>query len=135
MLAIPHFLFKCESNNIETASFYQFGLSNGPGLLNLRCLPGWQWLYHLISRFSTAGNPACAWPDLFYLLSMENTFTLYIDALNEQWEMPDSLAIKWQQYEAENPVDAHNADKVHLDWFGSLSPGDQKNISRHTPHP
>jgi len=66
---------------------------------------------------------------------MENTFTLYIDALNEQWEMPDSLAIKWQQYEAENPVGAHNTDKVHLDWFKTLSPEEQQKISRHTPQP
>lgn len=49
--------------------------------------------------------------------------------------MPDSLAIKWQQYEAENPVGAHNADKVHLDWFKTLSSGEQQKISRHTPQP
>jgi hypothetical protein len=66
---------------------------------------------------------------------MENTFTIYIDALNEQWEMPDSLALKWQQYEAENPVGPHNADQVHLDWFGTLSTEEQQTISRHTPQP
>jgi hypothetical protein len=64
---------------------------------------------------------------------MESTLTIYIDKLNEQWEMPDSLALKWQQYEAENPVGTDNADSVHLDWFNTLSPEDQKKINRHTP--
>ncbi|HEY0041595.1 MAG TPA: hypothetical protein VGB71_13065 [Flavisolibacter sp.] len=66
---------------------------------------------------------------------MENTFTIYVDALNEQWEMPDNLALKWNQYETENPVGAHNADKVHLDWFNTLSTEDQQQITRHTPQP
>jgi hypothetical protein len=64
---------------------------------------------------------------------MENNLTIYIDKLNEQWEMPDTLAIKWQQYEAENPVGPNNADSVHLAWYNTLSPEDQQKINRHTP--
>jgi hypothetical protein len=74
-------------------------------------------------------------PIFLRYLFMENTFTIYVDALNEQWEMTDDLALKWQQYETENPVGAHNADQVHLNWFNTLSPEDQEKIARHTPQP
>ena len=63
---------------------------------------------------------------------MENTLSLFVESLNEHWEMPDSLVIKWNQYEAEHPIDGvnHNADGIHRDWFNSLTPEEQSVITR-----
>jgi hypothetical protein len=61
---------------------------------------------------------------------MENTLTIYVASLHEHWDMPDRLALKWQEYESEHPVGAHNADDVHKGWFKSLTPEEQAQITR-----
>ena len=78
---------------------------------------------------------AKGWPDLFYTGLMENTLTIYVEALNEQWELPDNLAIKWTEYEKENPLagDNSNADQLHQDWFNTLTPEEQQQINRSIP--
>lgn len=66
---------------------------------------------------------------------MEKTLTLYVASLNQQWELPDSLALKWTEYEKAHPVagDNHNADQRHTDWLATLSPQEQGQIARTTP--
>lgn len=66
---------------------------------------------------------------------MENTFTVFVDALNEQWEMPDDLALSWTEYEKEHPLapDNANADSLHQQWFNGLSPEQQAKINRKKP--
>ena len=63
---------------------------------------------------------------------MENTLTIFVETLNEHWDMPDDLALKWTEYEKEHPIDPanHNADSVHKAWFETLTPGDKEKISR-----
>lgn len=63
---------------------------------------------------------------------MENNLSLYIESLQEHWDMPDNLALKWTEYEKENPIDGgnHNADKIHKAWFDALTPEEQKQITR-----
>ncbi len=64
---------------------------------------------------------------------MENTLSVYVESLNETWEMPDDMALKLTEYEKENPLDATNADTVHQEWFATLSPEEQSKIQRHKP--
>ncbi|MDQ6609661.1 MAG: hypothetical protein M3Y85_07555 [Bacteroidota bacterium] len=66
---------------------------------------------------------------------MENTLTIYVESLNEQWELPDILALKWNEYEKENPLegDNSNADELHQQWFNTLSPEEQAEVKRSTP--
>lgn len=66
---------------------------------------------------------------------MENTLTIYVESLNEQWELPDKLAIKWNEYEKEFPLagDNSNADDLHQNWFKTLSPAEQNLVVRKTP--
>ena len=66
---------------------------------------------------------------------MEKTLAIYVESLNEQWELPDNLAIKWNEYEKEHPLDGDNsnADQLHQDWFNTLSPEEQKQVKRTTP--
>lgn len=64
---------------------------------------------------------------------MENTLSIYVEALHETWEMPDDLALKWNEYEKENPVGATNADQVHMNWFDTLSEADKARIAKHKP--
>ena len=66
---------------------------------------------------------------------MEKTLTIYIESLNEQWELPDSLALKWNEYETEHPVEGNNsnADQLHQGWFNTLTPEEQKQILKSTP--
>lgn len=68
-----------------------------------------------------------------YLARMENTLSVYVEALNETWEMPDALALSLNEYEKENPVGAHNADTVHRQWFATLTAEEQAKIQRSKP--
>ena len=63
---------------------------------------------------------------------MENTLSIYVEALHEHWDMPDTLAIKWNQYESEHPVDdaGNNADQLHQAWFETLTHEEQQQITR-----
>lgn len=63
---------------------------------------------------------------------MENTLTIFVAHLNEHWDMPDALALKWEEYEKEHPLDpaGHNADSLHQAWFDTLNEGDKARISR-----
>jgi hypothetical protein len=63
---------------------------------------------------------------------MENTLSIYVESFNEHWDMPDSLALKWNQYETDHPIDGanHNANQIQLAWFNTLAPGEQKQIFR-----
>lgn len=64
---------------------------------------------------------------------MENTLTVFVAALQEQWEMPDALALKWEQYETENPLapNGADADERHMGWFNTLTAEEQAQINRH----
>lgn len=64
---------------------------------------------------------------------MENTFCLYVESLNEQWEMPDNLALSWEDYQKEHPPRALNADRLRQDWFATLTPAGQAQVSRTQP--
>lgn len=66
---------------------------------------------------------------------MEKTLTIYVESLNEQWELPDNLALKWNEYEKENPVagDNSNADQLHQNWFNTLSDEEKSQVTRSTP--
>lgn len=66
---------------------------------------------------------------------MEKTLTIYVESLNEQWELPDNLALKWNEYETEHPVagDNSNVDQLHQDWFNTLSAEEQGQVKRVTP--
>lgn len=63
---------------------------------------------------------------------MENTLSIYVESLHEHWDMPDNLALKWNEYEAEHPVagDNHDADSIHTAWFNTLTPHEQAQITR-----
>jgi hypothetical protein len=76
--------------------------------------------------------PAFHWPNLFTPFLMENTLSIYVESLNEYWDMPDNLALKWSQYETDHPIDGanHNADQIHLAWFNTLTPEEQQRITR-----
>lgn len=72
------------------------------------------------------------WPNLFTLSHMENTLSIYVEALHEHWDMPDNLALKWGDYERDHPVagNNHNADAIHTAWFNTLTPEEQSQITR-----
>lgn len=63
---------------------------------------------------------------------MENTLTIYVASRNEHWEMPDALALKWEQYETDHPLapDGSDADERHTEWFNSLTPKEQSLVTR-----
>ena len=63
-----------------------------------------------------------------------NTLAICVEALNQQWELPDNLAIKWNEYEKEHPLaaDNSNADQLHQDWFNALTPDEQSQVIRFT---
>lgn len=63
---------------------------------------------------------------------MENTLAIYVESLNEHWDMPDPLALKWTEYEKDHPLagDNSNADSLHTAWFNTLSPEEQSQITR-----
>ncbi len=90
--------------------------------------------YSKISR-KKINAPNYPWPEIFRPLHMENTLTIYVESLNEQWELPDILALKWNEYEKENPLegDNSNADELHQQWFNTLSPEEQAEVKRSTP--
>jgi len=66
---------------------------------------------------------------------MENTLSVYVESVNETWEMGDDMALKLTEYQKDHPVDTNNPDKVHEEWFASLSAEDQQKIQRHKPQP
>lgn len=63
---------------------------------------------------------------------MENTLTIYVEALHEHWNIPDTLALKWTEYEKEHPLadNNSNADSLHQFWLATLPPEEQQQISR-----
>ncbi len=64
---------------------------------------------------------------------MENTLSIYIQSLNETWEMPDDMVLKLNEFQKEHPAEATNADKEHEEWFATLSAADQQKINRRKP--
>ncbi len=76
--------------------------------------------------------PFPLWPNLFTPSLMENTLTIFVERLHEHWDMPDPLALKWTEYEKENPIDSgnNNADQIHEAWLATLTPGEQQQITR-----
>lgn len=66
---------------------------------------------------------------------MEKTLTIYVESLNEQWELPDNLVMKWNVYEKEHPLagDNSNADELHQQWYKTLTAQEQSKIKRSTP--
>ena len=67
------------------------------------------------------------------LAHMENTQSVYVESVNETWEMPDDLALKLTEYKNEHPGDENNPDELHLAWFATLSSEDQAKVDKHTP--
>ena len=64
---------------------------------------------------------------------MENTLSVYVESLNETWEMGDDMALKLNEYYKENPLDATNADEVHQGWYATLTPEEQQKINKRKP--
>ena len=66
---------------------------------------------------------------------MEKTLSIYIGAINETWELPDSLVVKLEEYKTEHTSepDNSNADEVHQQWFATLTAQEQQKIARHKP--
>ena len=64
---------------------------------------------------------------------MENTLSVYVESVNETWEMPDDMALKLTEYKKDHPEEADDADTLHLRWFASLDAEDQEKIQKHTP--
>ncbi len=64
---------------------------------------------------------------------MENTLSIYVEALNETWEMGDDMAMKLNEYYKENPLNATNADEVHQQWLATLTAEEQAKLTRHQP--
>ena len=44
---------------------------------------------------------------------MENTQSIYIESINETWEMPDELALKLTEYKNDHTEEANDADALH----------------------
>jgi hypothetical protein len=66
---------------------------------------------------------------------MENTQSVYVESVNETWEMPDDLALKLTEYKNEHQEQESDPDALHLGWFASLSSEDQAKVDKHTPQP
>ncbi len=64
---------------------------------------------------------------------MENTLSVYVESINETWEMPDNMALKLNEYKKENEEENQDADALHLGWFESLTAEEQAKINKHTP--
>lgn len=64
---------------------------------------------------------------------MENTLSVYVESLNETWEMPDEMSMKLNEYYKDHPLENDNADKVHQEWFDTLTAEEQSKIQRHKP--
>jgi hypothetical protein len=64
---------------------------------------------------------------------MENTLSVYVESVNETWEMPDDMALKLTEYKKDHPEEAEDADALHLTWFSSLSEEEKAKIDKHTP--
>jgi len=64
---------------------------------------------------------------------MENTQSIYIESINETWEMPDELALKLTEYKNDHTDEANDADALHLEWYKTLSDEERGKIDKHTP--
>jgi hypothetical protein len=64
---------------------------------------------------------------------MENTQSIYIESINETWEMPDDLALKLTEYKNDHTDESNDADALHLAWYKTLSEEDRSKIDKHTP--
>lgn len=64
---------------------------------------------------------------------MEYTLSIFVESLNETWEMGDDMVIKLNEYYTENPLNATNADEVHLAWMATLTPEEQQKINKRKP--
>jgi hypothetical protein len=64
---------------------------------------------------------------------MENTLSIYVEAINETWEMSDEMALKLEDFKKEHPEQGENTDDLHLQWFASLTPEEQAKIQKRTP--
>ena len=68
-----------------------------------------------------------------HLEKMENTQSIYVESVNETWEMPDDLALKLNEYKSEHPGEENDPDALHLAWFATLSSEDKAKVDKHTP--
>lgn len=64
---------------------------------------------------------------------MENTQSIYIESINETWEMPDDLALKLTEYKNDHTDELNDSDALHLGWYKTLSDEDRNKIDKHTP--
>jgi len=66
---------------------------------------------------------------------MENTLSIYVQSVNETWELPDDLVLKLEEYKTEHPIapDNSNSDEIHQQWLAELSAEEQKKVVRHKP--
>lgn len=76
-----------------------------------------------------------SWPEFFTHQHMEKTLSIYVESINQTWELSDDLVIKLEEYKTEHPIDPGNgnADEVHQAWFATLSDQEQKLMKRETP--
>jgi hypothetical protein len=70
---------------------------------------------------------------IYNLEHMENTQSIYVESVNETWQMPDDLALKLTEYKNEHPEEENNPDALHLAWYATLSSDDQAKIDKQTP--
>ena len=66
---------------------------------------------------------------------MESTQSIYIESINQTWELPDDLVIQLEEYKKEHSEDTGDPDAFHLAWFQSLNEQDQAKVNKHTPQP
>ena len=86
---------------------------------------------------STVSHPlqTAIGPIFLFFPFMEKTLSIYVESINETWELSDELVIKLQDYKTGNPItdDNSNADEVHKEWFATLSAEDRQKVARHKP--
>ena len=52
---------------------------------------------------------------------MESTQSIYVELINETWELPDDLVLKLEDYKKDHPEKSGDADDLHMGWYQSLS--------------
>lgn len=62
---------------------------------------------------------------------MENTYSIFIDTLNETWQMPDDLAINLKEFEKNYPAEEISSEIMHLDWYNSLTKEEKEKVEKH----
>jgi hypothetical protein len=67
----------------------------------------------------------------YYLVLMENTYSVYIESLNETWQMPDELAVKLIEFQKNYPEDDDNKEVIQRNWFDNLSAEEQAMVEKH----